>query len=216
MFNFDCQYRIGHDSPAICEWQSKRLGHIVKTSYLFCNHQCPKNVYEFGQHDKEFLKRCFYRRYDNNFFSKLTNKYISHTKIICPKNWQDINNKFSFLKKQSWFVDIGLTGSYIVENIDSHKDIDVVFWINNIRDYAKWSEANILPDRLFNIKIDYYIFLEPYYQFFISLWPNQKRIFTSKYFSSNISTSEEFEIFYDNTYEKLLEYEDIYPLKLEK
>lgn len=214
MFDFDCKYRIGCESPCVCEWQSKRLGHIVKTSCLFCNNKCPKDVYEFGNNNKEFLKTCFYRRYDKNFFVKLVNKYINHTKIICPNNWEKINREFSFLREQSWFVDIGLTGSYIVENVESHKDIDVVIWISDIREYAKWLENNILPEKLYDIKVDYYIFLKPYYQFFISLWPNQKKIFTSKYFGSNISTSEEFEILYDNTYEKLLEYEDIYPLKI--
>jgi hypothetical protein len=212
MFDFDCQYRIGCDSPAICEWQSKRLGHVVTTSYLFCR-QCPINVYKYGQNNKDFLKKCFYRRYDKTFFDKLIKKYVNHTKIICPNNWKIINDQFSFLKKYSWFVDIGLTGSYIVENVENHKDIDIVFWVKDIRSYAEWLKNNNLPEKILDgTKIDYYIFLEPYYQFFISLWPNQKKIFTSKYFSSNISSGEDLKIVYDSTYEKLLEYQDISPI----
>ena len=209
MFDFDCQYRIGTDSPATCVWQSERLGHVVKTSYLFCKN-CTSNVHKNGDNDKDFLKKCFYRRYNKNFFEKLSKKYINHTKILCPKNWSMINDKFAELKKLPWFIDIGLTGSYIVDGVNNHKDIDIVFWINNIQQYSIWLENNHLPEYMFdNLKTDYYIFLKPYYQFFVSLWPNQKKIFTSKYFSANISTTEDLEIIYDNSHEKLLNYGDI-------
>jgi hypothetical protein len=36
-----------------------------------------------------------------------------------------------------------------------------------------------------------------------------KKIFTSKYFSANTSTTEDLEIIYDNSHEKLLNYSDI-------
>jgi hypothetical protein len=207
-FNFDCKYRLGCASPAICSWQSNRLGHIVTTSNTFCN-QCPDHVRSNGYEDKDFLKKCFNRRYDKNFLSKLYNKYNKENIITIPNNWNEVNNQFCYLKNYDWFIDIGLTGSYIVDGLSNHKDIDIIFWIKNIENYADWLKYNTLPNYFQNIKVDYYIFLEPYYQFFISLWPNQKTIYVNNYFTTNIMTSSDIKIIYNDYYEKLLEANDI-------
>jgi hypothetical protein len=206
-FNFTCDYRIGDINPAICLWQSKRLGQIIKTTHLFCN-QCPSNVYQNKNEDPAFLKKCLNRRYNDTFVNKLYNKYTEHTKIILPNNWTEISNSFNILKQENWFVDLGLTGSYIVKGVENHKDIDIILWINNIIDYLNWIEYNTLPGFILDsIKVDYYLFLEPHYQFFVSLWPNQKKIFTSSYFHNNISCDDEtLEIVYNNTLDKILDF----------
>jgi hypothetical protein len=211
MFNFDCKYRLGSNSPAVCLWQSQRLGQIAYTSYLFCE-RCPLEVRSSGSENKDFLKTCFNRRYDENFLNKLYNKYSSSTKIIVPDNWNKINNFFSSYKKQPWFVDMGLTGSLIVDGVLNHKDIDIIFWIKNIEEYVEWLNKNSLPQFFENSKIDYYIFLEPFYQFFISLWPNQKKIYTSKYFNAQISSANDFEIVKYEDNKKLLDFYDIVDL----
>lgn len=207
MFKFECQHRLGSQSPAVCLWQSQRLGQVAKTSYLFCD-QCPLSVREHGQENKDFLKKCFHRRYDKNFLNKLYNKYDKETSIIIPDNWQEIDNYFEYLKQYDWFVDIGLTGSCIVQGLSDHKDIDIILWIKNIEDYVSWSDSNSLPAHFNSIKIDYYIFLEPYYQFFISLWPNQQKIYVNNYFTANIK-SDNIQIIHNDYYEKLLEHTDI-------
>jgi hypothetical protein len=207
MFKFDCQYRLGSQSPAVCLWQSQRLGQVAHTSYLFCD-QCPLQVRSQGKEDKDFLKKCFNRRYDKDFLNKLYHKYDKQTDIVVPNNWQEINNYFNNLKQYDWFIDIGLTGSYIVKGLDNHKDIDIILWIKNITDYVSWSKANSLPTHFNSIKIDYYIFLEPYYQFFISLWPNQEKIYVNNYFTANIK-SNNIQIIHNDFYDKLLDSTDI-------
>jgi hypothetical protein len=205
-FDFDCCHRIENSqSKPVCLWQSHRLGQLITTTSLFCN-QCPLDVYKQDSDNPKFLKKCLSRRYTDVFLNKLYNKYTNHTKIILPDNWNNIVDTFSFLQKEQWYVDIGLTGSYIVENIKEHKDIDIIFWIKDIPEYLNWTKNNELPKTILNnIKTDYYLFLEPHYQFFVSLWPNQKKIFTSKYFVPNISCSDpSIEILYDDSLDKIL------------
>jgi hypothetical protein len=205
-FNFDCAHRVeNQNSKPVCLWQSHRLGQLITTNSLFCN-QCPSDVYKQDSDNPTFLKKCLSRRYANHFLDKLYTKYNNHTKIILPNNWNNIVDSFSFLKKEEWYIDIGLTGSYIVEGVDYHKDIDIIFWIKDIPSYLNWTKNNELPKTILNnIKSDYYIFLEPHYQFFVSLWPNQKKVFTSKYFINNISCSDlSIEILYDDSLDKIL------------
>lgn len=207
MFKFECQHRLGSQSPAVCLWQSQRLGQLANTSYLFCD-QCPISIRRDQQENKDFLKKCFHRRYDKNFLNKLYNKYSKETNISIPNNWQDINDYFSYLKQYDWFIDIGLTGSYIVKGLDNHKDIDIILWIKNIPDYINYINQNPLPIQFNSLKIDYYIFLEPYYQFFISLWPNQQKIYINNYFTANIK-SDNIQIIHNDFYEKLLDKIDV-------
>lgn len=198
-FNFDCEFRCGNTSPSICKYQSLRLGHIVKTSYLFCNNSCPKKVYLNGEEDNNFLKECFNRRYDINFIQEVINKYKKQTTIIIPKNWQTIYNTFfPLLSQYSWFNDIGLTGSCIVEGVTNHKDIDVVIYINNIDDYITWQNNNTLPSHIDNTKIDYYIYVNPYCQFFVSVWPNSKSVIINKNFENNVKIPVGYSVSYNN------------------
>lgn len=209
MFKFDCKYRLGSNSPAVCLWQSQRLGQVAHTSYLFCD-RCPSEVRSLGAENKDFLKTCFHRRYDQNFLNKLYNKYTTHTKIIIPNNWNSINDFFSPYKQYSWFIDVGLTGSLIVDGISNHKDIDIIFWIKNIEEYVEWLKYNSLPKVFENYKIDYYIFLEPFYQFFVSLWPNSKKLYINNYFNSDsISVQSEISVVRNDTYYQFLNEKDI-------
>jgi hypothetical protein len=194
-FDFECQYRADNTSPSICKYQSLRLGHIVSTSYIFCNKICPKNVYIDGQEDSMFLKRLFDRRYDKDFIQKVVNKYKKKTNIIVPEIWTSINSTYtSLLKKYSWFVDVGMTGSVVVDGVKEHKDIDVIIYINDIDGYIDWISNNELPSRVDNNKIDYYIYIDPYCQFFVSVWPNSKKIIMNEKFVNNISVPKEYSI----------------------
>lgn len=198
-FNFDCQFRCGNKSPAICKYQSLRLGHIVKASYLFCNNSCPKNIHEHAQEDDNFLKKCFNRRYDINFIKEVIDKYKKQTTIIIPKIWDTINTTLvPLLKDYSWFKDIGLTGSVIVDGVTNHKDIDVVIYINNIDAYTEWHDNNVLPSHISDYKIDYYIYIDPYCQFFVSLWPNSNSIIINKNFEHNVKIPTNYNISYNN------------------
>lgn len=193
LYEFDCQFRYSNESPAICKYQSLRLGHIVKTSYLFCNYNCPKNVYADGQEDNNFLKKSFDRRYNKDFIQKVVNKYKKKTTIVIPEIWTDINTFYtSLLKKYSWFIDVGMTGSVVVDGVKDHKDIDVIIYINNIDEYVKWISNNELPSYLNDKKIDYYIYTDPYCQFFVSVWPNSKKIIMNEKFVNNISVPKKY------------------------
>jgi hypothetical protein len=194
-YNFDCQFRCGNNNPSVCKYQSLRLGHIVKTSHLFCNNSCPKNVYIDGQEDHDFLKKVFNRRYDNYFIEKVLNKHHKKTTIIVPKIWKNINTTYtSLLKKYSWFLDVGMTGSIVVDGIKNHKDIDVIIYINNIDRYVEWISNNELPSHIDNTKIDYYMYIDPYCQFFTSVWPNSKKIIMNEKFVNNIIVPKEYSI----------------------
>lgn len=198
-YNFDCQFRCGNDNPTVCKYQSLRLGHIVKTSHLFCNHSCPSQVYNEGKEDIPFLKKCFNRRYDTNFIDNVLLKHNTPTKLIVPDIWKGIESKiYNLLFKEIWFQDIGLTGSIIVDGVNNHKDIDIVLSINNIDDYIKWNKNNKLPDKINFIKTDYYIYVETVNQFFTSLWPNQKKVYLNKAFEKNITIPSDYTIEYNN------------------
>lgn len=195
LYQFDCKFRCGTDSPSVCKYQSLRLGHIVQTSHLFCNNNCPKNVYIDGQEDNNFLKKVFDRRYDKDFIQKVVNKYKKKTTIIVPEIWTSINATYtSLLKKYPWFVDVGMTGSVVVDGVENHKDIDVIIYINNIDEYIEYISNNILPSHVHNKKIDYYIYIDPYCQFFVSVWPNSKKIIINEKFVNNISIPKEYSI----------------------
>lgn len=198
-YNFDCQFRCGNDNPTICKYQSLRLGHLVKTSHLFCNNVCPSKVYKEGVEDIDFLKTCFDRRYDKNFIDEVVLKYKTPTKLIVPDIWKAIEHKiYNILFKEIWFQDIGLTGSIIVDGVNNHKDIDIVISINNIDGYIEWNKNNKLPTKINFIKADYYIYVETTNQFFTSLWPNQKRVYLNKIFEDNITIPEGYEKVYNN------------------
>lgn len=188
MYNFDCKFRYDNESPSVCKYQSTRLGHVVYTSSLFCNSSCPKHVYEHGQEDVYFLKKCYHRRYDKDFLDKVIKKYQKQTQLIVPDIWLEVNNVFcTLLKQESWFVDVGLTGSSIVSGVENHRDIDVVISINNIDQYLEWRKVNktILPTHINSIKIDYYFYTDICNQFFVSLWPNQKLVYIHHSFLKN-------------------------------
>jgi hypothetical protein len=198
-FDFECQYRSDNASPSICKYQSLRLGHIVRTSYIFCNKVCPKCVHQDGQEDSIFLKRCFNRRYDKDFIQKVVDKYREKTTIIVPEIWNNINTAYTLLlKKYSWFVDVGMTGSVVVDGVKNHKDIDVIIYINNIDQYVEWISNNELPTHIDEKKIDYYIYIDPYCQFFVSVWPNSKKIIMNEKFVNNISVPKEYSIELNN------------------
>lgn len=198
-YNFDCQFRCGNDNPTICKYQSLRLGHLVKTSHLFCNNMCPSKVYEHGEEDITFLKKCFDRRYDKNFLDEVLAKHKTPTKLIVPEIWKGIEHKiYNVLFKEIWFQDVGLTGSVIVDGVNNHKDIDIVISINNIDEYIEWHKNNKLPEKINFIKADYYIYIETTNQFFTSLWPNQKKVYLNKIFEDNISIPEGYEKVYNN------------------
>lgn len=198
-FDFECQYRADNTSPSICKYQSLRLGHIVSTSYIFCNKVCPKNVYINGQQDDNFIKKCFHRRYDKHFISEVIDKYRKQTTIMVPEIWGKINETFSSLmKNQDWFKDVGLTGSIIVDGVTNHKDIDIVIYITDIDKYIGWKTSNDLPSHIDNLKIDYYIYIDPMVQFFTSLWPNQNTVIINKQFSNNIKVPKEYSVLYND------------------
>jgi hypothetical protein len=195
IFTFNCQYRLGNQSPAICLWQSEKLGHIVKTSNLFCN-RCPSGVYMDGDNNKEFLQKCFERRYDKNFLCKVLNKYSTETKIIIPDIWYSIFNTLQYVLDQPWCLDIGLTGSCIVNGAQNHADYDIVFRINNITEYNRWISQNSLPELIGKHKTDYYFYTNSDFTFFCSLWPNNKIIEIGNLFIPIIVTDLDFEIRY--------------------
>ena len=198
-FDFECQYRADNTSPSICKYQSVRLGHIVSTSYIFCNKVCPKYAYQDGQEDSMFLKRCFNRRYDKDFIQKVVGKYKQKTTIIVPELFDKINKTFGCLiKNQDWFKDVGLTGSIIVDGVTNHKDIDIVIYITDIDKYIGWKTSNDLPSHIDNLKIDYYIYIDPMVQFFTSLWPNSNTIIVNKQFSNNIKVPKDYSILYND------------------
>jgi len=212
MYNFNCQFRESDNSPCICKYQSLKLGHIVKTSSLFCNHECPKNVYEQGEEDKEFLIKCFNRRYNHEFINKVINKFAKQTKLIVPSIWPEVfRTLYDILSQELWFDDIGLTGSIIVDGVDNQKDIDIVIGIKDINEYIQWSKNNSLPNYINNIKTDYYLYATPMDQaketicgsFFLSLWPNKKIIYTNELFKKNIIFPNDYQVFYNNIIDQL-------------
>lgn len=199
MYNFDCQFRSDNSSPTICKYQSLKLGHIVSTSNFFCNLMCPKNVYLYGEHNIDFIKTCFHRRYNKEFIYKVINKYNTKTIIKIPEIWNDVNYTFiELLKPYDWFIDVGLTGSITVDGVTNHKDIDIIIYINDIDKYVSWNKDHILPKTINNLKIDYYIHIDPYPQFFVSLWPNQNKIIINEKFANNIICPENYTIVYKN------------------
>jgi len=199
MYKFDCQFRYNNNSPTACSYQSCRLGHIVNTSYLFCNNSCPQHIYLDNQEDPIFLKKCFHRRYDKNFISEVIQKYKIKTTIIVPDIWNIINETLrSFIQNQDWFVDIGLTGSIIVQGVSNHKDIDVVIYTKDIKKYIEWKTNNSFPSYINGTKIDYYIYTDPMVQFFTSLWPNSQTIILNSQFAENITVPLNYKILYNN------------------
>lgn len=196
-FDFECKFRHKDTNRHICSYQSIRLGHLVGTSYLFCNN-CPKNVYLDEQQDDNFIKKCFHRRYDKHFISEVIDKYSKQTTIIVPKIWKTVDKTFINLKNQDWVKDIGLTGSIIVDGVSNHKDIDIVIYIKDINKYIEWKTTNDLPSHIDTLKIDYYIYIDPMVQFFTSLWPNSNRIIMNEQFSNNITIPKNYSIIYNN------------------
>lgn len=197
-YNFECDYRVNNNSPTVCKYQSLRLGHLVGVSHLFCNHVCPKHIYDEGSEDIDFIKKCFHRRYDSVFLDKVLKKHKTKTNIIVPDIWNGIYNIFNnLLCDNDWFIDIGITGSIIVDGVFNHKDIDIVIEINNIDKYIEWVNNNTLPKHINHIPIDYFIYIESQNQFFTSLWPNKKAVYMNSYFESNITIPLDYTIRYN-------------------
>lgn len=197
-FTFNCKHRIGSNNPAVCLWQSEKMNQIVKTTHIFCK-TCPQEVHENGQNNPEFLRKCFNRRYGEEFVKKIHSKYQSNNiKIRIPEQWNHIYNQIKFVLNQGWCEDIGLTGSLIVASIDSHKDYDIVLKINDIENYYKWSISNKLPEYINGKRTDCYFVLEPHFQFFVSLWPNTQTVYINEYFGANIDVEKGLKSVYNN------------------
>lgn len=194
-FNFDCKHRLGELSPAICKWQSCRLGQVIKTTNIFCKY-CPENVRIHNENSSQFLVKCLHRRYQKDFVCKILNKYRLGATIHIPECWKEIFTKLSYLKNEPWLIDIGMTGSTIVEGLTNHKDYDILLWISDIDKYVEWSLKNKLPETIGSKKTDFYIFTEPDVQFFVSLWPNLSKVYIHEYFKSKIKVNENIEIQY--------------------
>jgi hypothetical protein len=88
--------------------------------------------------------------------AKVTARYAKPFDVAIPPNVDQIKKAFAHVTSQKWCNGMGLTGSILSPNI-SHKDIDIVLFVNDVRAYLKARKQIDFPKDIDGLKCDIFI-----------------------------------------------------------
>lgn len=192
-----------NEAIGYCKFLTNTYGRMFPTNKIFCNITCKRRgPYNNKQLTKEqeidFIKEGW-ETMRPRIFGIAEKAYINYNlnaDIYIPEIYNDIKNELIFLNNIDGFVKLYLTGSVIIKNIKKPlKDLDIVLQFNTIENYLNFRKLNLLPEKIKNIPIDWFITIGDKNHdidvYFVYLDPEDKILYTSKWFDLKLNSIED-------------------------
>lgn len=155
----ECPHRTGN----YCTWISERIGRLYSVTPILCNFTCRTSGPHKGQnppHEETFLASMWNRNSpagDKNLARRVLSNYARPVNVHVPAIWQRIKDSLEFLNNITGFDGIMLTGSVILRQDETPKDLDIVLRCQTVASAVVIRET--LPKYIAGIKTDFYFYI---------------------------------------------------------
>lgn len=194
-----CQHLV---NGRYCDWLTGKIGRPYPVSPIFCNFSCKRRGPFCGQTPapdalRDFLVEAWWRSSPIEsaaFAKRVLNRFSRPVEVYIPEAWQQISEQLAFLKSLPGFKRLLLTGSVIVKGDVPVKDYDVVLWFDGLKSILDADLAAKLPKTINGVSVDYFYNTSadevPDF-YFASLDPENKILYTSRWFNIKITGVQE-------------------------
>lgn len=200
----NCKYLLVEDNGnRYCKFLSNKIGRPQIATKSFCNLKCKESGAYDGrelsaEQERDFVVGSLRRTnplfmLDKAFLGKMLEKYVKKADIIVPEIYPEIKKALEFLNTAQGFKKFYITGSAITSNASRPlKDIDILLWFETMEDYILSGIKKNLPSEINGVKTDYFYgsgdFDSLCSLFFCHMCPEEKKIYSSKWFNLNLSS----------------------------